>query len=328
MKHHLPTFITMYTLACNITIGNYRFRQVNYVEINSSMLTLSDTAIIRLPRLGARVKDAVKSGDPVTIRLGYLGVYEGREFTGYVSRVKPNIPFEIECEDAVHWFKRTNISKAWRDTTLKSVVSYLVGEVNAKHGVSIRLAGNIPDVSFDKFRLNNVSAARALRKVKEEYGLTVYFRGDSLYTGLAYTENLGEVRHSMAYNVISSSLAYRKAEDTRIKVKAVGITPSNGRIEVETGDPEGELRTLFFYNVNSRQEIRRLALEETKKKKSPRLDGGFTTFLVPYCAHGMVTSLADPEHGGRVGRYHIDSVKTTFGTGGARREIQPGILVS
>jgi len=318
----------MYTLTCNVAIGNYRFRQVNYVEINSSSKTIGDTAIIRLPRLGSRIKDVIKTGDPVIIRLGYAGVYEGDEFTGYVSRVKPNIPFEIECEDSLFWFKRTNISQTWRNTTLKEVVSVLAQETNDKNGTSIKLNGDIPDIGFDKFRLNNVSAAKALRKIKDEYGLSVYFRGDNLHAGLAYTESLGEVNHSMAYNVIKSDLAYRNPEDRKVKVKAIGIAKDNSRVEVETGDANGELRTLFFYNLIDRSKLKVLAEEEIKKKKAGRFDGNFTTFLVPYARHGMTTNLVDPDHGGRVGRYYIDAVKTTFGSSGARRVVEPGLLLS
>ena len=107
----------MFTLECDIRIGNYKFTQVNSVEIESSWRQIADTAKIKIPNLKASLEKVFKEGDPVSISLGYKDQYFGEEFTGFISQVKPNIPFEIHCEDYIYFLKRVNLKKSWREVT-------------------------------------------------------------------------------------------------------------------------------------------------------------------------------------------------------------------
>ena len=320
----------MFLLACEITIGNYRFRQVNNIRITSSWRTLNDTARIQLPNLNKRLQETFRVGDQVVIKLAYEGVYEGEEFKGYVSRISPNIPFVIECEDELFWFKRTNIKKVWRKTSLREVVGYLVDKVNESHALDIGLMDNIPEVQFEKFRIGNSNAAQALQKIKDQYGLVAYFRDGKLFVGLAFTDLLGTVNYSTSWNIIKSNLTFRRAEDVKLKVKAIGITKGNKKIEPDKpiGDRYGDQRTLYFYNIVDKKKLTELAKAELKKLKYEGMEGNFRTFLVPYAAHGMVANLKDPEYNQeRAGNYIINTVETTFGTNGARRKVEIGAKV-
>jgi len=317
----------MFVLSCNILIGNLAFGKVNEVSVVRDFREIGDTATIKLPSLKNRMEDAIQVGDAVSITLGYKGVQSNEEFLGYVSKVHPKTPFEIECEDHIFNLKRTPISNTWRATNLKEIISYLVSEVNAANDTNITLHEKIPDIEMTKFRFNKTNAAQALQILKDEHGLVAYFRANSLYVGLAYFDAQPTVQYSTKSNVISDDLTFRKAEDVKIKVNAIGITSDNKKIELDTpvGDADGDERTLFFYNITDKTKLKELAEAKLNLLKYDGMEGSLTTFLTPYATHGMVAELADPDYNdGRTGSYFIDSVEVKFGLNGARRVIELG----
>lgn len=317
-----------FVLACDVTVGNYRFRQVNNVRIEKSWRQLGDRCTIALPALSRRLQELIKPGDAVKVTFWYLGQTQNVEFEGFVRRVLPNIPFVVECEDNVYLLRKTNLNNSWKPTTLKEVIKYLVDEVNKKHGSKITMYGQIPDVNFEQFRLSNVNAAQALEKIKEEYGLTSYFKGAELFSGLAYQQNSGTVKYSLAWNVIEYDLKERREEDFQLKVKVIGIKRDNTRVEVEVGDKDGEHLTIYEYIVTDKEQLKKIGEEELKKLKFTGFEGGLTTFLYPYAEPLMKADLKDPLYGRRAGAYVIDSVTTEFGTQGARREVELGVKLS
>jgi hypothetical protein len=318
-----------FVLVCDVTVGNYRFRQVNSVKIESGWRELGKKCVIKLPSLKRRLQEVFKAGDPVKVTLSYDGLPEHVEFQGYVRRVLPNIPFELQCEDDVYLFRKTNLNKTFENTTLKALVSYMVSQVNAQFNSGVTIYGQIPTVNFKQFRFSNVNAAQALEKLKEEYGLTSYFRGKELFVGLAYQQNPGTVKYSLGWNVIEYDLKERKEEDYLLKVKAIGIKQDNTQVSVEVGDKHGEQRTVFKYNVTDKEQLKKFAEEEMKKLKYTGFDGTLTTFLYPFAEPLMTADLQDPQYNERrSGAYIIDSVIVEFGTHGARREIELGVKVS
>jgi hypothetical protein len=324
-----------FVLKCQITIGKYRTDMINEVRIEKSWRELGDSCTIKVPvnflvqGQNLKSQDIFSTGMKVTVKLWYDGLEEHTEFEGYVKRISPNVPFEVECEDNVYLFRKTNLSKSWKSTTLKEIVRYIAEQVNAKHNSSITISGELPAVNFKQFRLSNVNAAQALQKLKEEYGLSAYFQGNELFVGLAYQQDLGRVKYSLAWNVVEYDLEEKREEDYDIKVKAIGIRPNNTKIEVQVGDKNGEQRTIFKYNVNSKAELETFAKEEMKKLKYTGFDGTLTTLLYPYAEPLMTAELKDPEYNNkRAGIYVIDSVTTVFGESGATREVELGVKVS
>lgn len=332
-----------FVLACEVTIGKYIFRQVNEVRIKNTWRELGSTCDIRLPKyvksptLEARtLEDFIKQGDAVSVKLWYLDQPAHEEFTGYVRRLKPNIPFEVECEDHIYYFRKTPIKKSWskaEKATLKTVVKYLVDEVNSKHApANITPSGNLPDVTFSEGFIIEAgnTAATALQKIKENFGLVSYFRGRELFTGLAYQQTFGDVKYSLAWNVIWHELTYRSESDVLLQAKAIGIKKNNTKVVVDdVGDKDGEQRTLYYYNVTDKAQLKKLAEEELKRLKFTGYEGDINTFLYPYAEPLMVADLRDPQYGeSRAGRYIIDSVETEFGSYGARRKVELGIKLT
>jgi hypothetical protein len=246
------------------------------------------------------------------------------EFTGFVKRIEPNVPLKIECEDYAWVLRRKNYSKAWKNTNLKTVLQYLISKTD------IELAGNIPDVNFEKFRLNDVNGVFALEKIKDEFGLTLYFRGKTLYAGLAYTleTNLPTVQYEYSTNIIDTNLTFRRKEDVKIRLKVIGVKKDNKRVKTEVGDPDGETRTMHRYGVTDEATLKRLGNEELKKYKFDGYDGSITAFGRPFCMHSYVAEFNDPTFPSRTGSYFIDEVKISWGQGGYRRVVDFGLKVT
>lgn len=330
-----------FLVTCEVIIGNYRFRQVHEIKTFTSWKQLSDTATIKLPLLKGKVNpenpnetlaSKFKEGDKVSIKMGYVGMlktYSYDEFSGFVRRVKPNFPLEIECEDYVYILRRTNLQKSWKNTTLKEVVQYIVDTSNAASTEKITLTGNIPLINFEKFRISNVNGAQALQKLKDEYGFAAYFRGNTLYVGLAYAEKLGKVKYSFYGNIISNDLTFRSEKENNIKLRAISILNDNKEIKVEVPKniTDCEVRTKFWYNIRNEDELIQLAEQEIEKLRYTGYEGSIKTFLVPQVQHSMIADLADPEFNSRQGEYFVDSVETTFGRG-IRRKVTIGKLIS
>jgi hypothetical protein len=188
----------------------------------------------------------------------------------------------------------------------------------------LTVSDRVPEINFKKFRLNNVNAATALQKMKEEYGLAAYFRGDVLFVGLPYLDIVGDVRYGTDVNVVSADLTKEDGSEKAIKVKAVAIQADNTRLEAEVGDPDGEQRTLYFYNVTSKTELQQLAEVEADALRVDMTEGSLTGFLIPQAGHSMTCYVTDAPTDLSKSRFMVDEVKTTFGASGARRVVTIG----
>lgn len=319
----------MYILESEITIGGFRFRSVYDVEITKSVDQISDTATVKMPNR-FRVKDngqwkdtetAIKVGDPVVIKLGYLSVYFDVEFTGFVRKIKPTTPLEIECEDAIWALRRRNINKAWNTgTTLKEVLQEIVS------GSDIVLSPHLPEMKIDKYILKDTNGAQALQAIKQNFAMSVFIDSNGLlYCGLQQADNIDkQVVYDLNYNIVGNELEYTEATDRRIKVRYTYLGKDNKRVEVEVGDDDGELRSFNTSVVSDPDKLREMAQAEISKLKYDGYDGSITSFLVPVATRGMSAKLIDQEHPQREGVYFIRKVTTSFNTSGARRKVELG----
>lgn len=325
----------MFTLRCDIQIGQYRFTRAMDVELNKSTDLIAGTALIKMPltavlndedsKTTVEIAKAIATGNAVSIQLYYEG-YEkhAQTFTGYVKRINYKMPLEVECEDAIYLLRQKTITKSWQSTTLQAVLAEIIS------GTGITLAGDIPSITLEPFYLNDVNGAFALQKIKDEYGLTAYIDNDgALYCGLAYTENTGTVRYSLNgsdSNVVNADeLKYHSKDDIRLKIKAIAISGDNTRTEVEVGDNDGQLKTLHFYNIKDAATLKTLAAKELDKLKFDGYEGKITAFLIPHVVPGMKAIITDDRFPDRGGKYFVEEVSTQWGQNGGRNIVKLGI---
>lgn len=331
-----------FLLTCKIQIDRYEFNFANSIEIVSSWKELSDKCTLKLPSKAVlsiadittidnrkvqqafTFEDKFKTGMPVSVWLGYEGE-NNLEFTGYISEIKPKLPFEIVCEDELYNLKRQPAISGAYSGTLKGILQ--------KYFPTSNLSDKIPDVLLSNFIMDKITPAQLLQKLKEHYGLCAYFRGKTLFVGLPYSEfdSYTPLKYYFQRNVIGGTddLAYHKKEDMKIKVKAISILKDNTKIEVEAGDAEGETRTLHTYNEPDKAKLKAWAESKLNLLKFEGYSGTFDAFGVPFPKHSGAVALYDERYAERNGQqYLIDKVTTTWGTGGFHRKIEIGQIIS
>lgn len=117
-----------------------------------------------------------------------------------------------------------------------------------------------------------------------------------------------------------------KADDIRIKIKAISLLESGGKIEVDAGDPDGDTRTLFKYNVSER-ELKAMAEREASRFRFDGFRGSITTFLTVVFKHGDEVELVDPKIPERDGIYLIEAVDIEVGVNGYFQTLKLGAKI-
>ncbi|WP_166769799.1 hypothetical protein, partial [Flavobacterium psychrophilum] len=216
----------------------------------------------------------------ITVKLGYDGNLKTR-FVGYIRTVDAKKPVKIMCEDGMFLLKTVETKKkGYKKVALKQLITDLL----AGTGIDFLLVDG--DISLGSYRMLKDTVAEELNEMKSKYGLRAYFRtinGQSkLYVGLGYPfDNRKKESFIYGQNLISEDFVYRIAEDVKIKVKAISIDDKNKRTEIETGDKDGELYTVYHDNIGV-DELRKFAESELKRFKTTGFKGSFETFGEPF----------------------------------------------
>lgn len=317
----------MLRLTTDTVIGAYRFKGFVSAEIESTYERLTDTCSLTFPRrvewkgkaIASGAAPLLKVGDKVKVMGGYDGVNEVI-FEGYIAKpIHANVPVTIDCQDAMWLLKRSTVTKSYREVRLAKLLADIMPS---------DVPFDAPDVSLGQFRIVRATAAQILDELRKTYALHSWIRGGKLivspFTNIPTGQR--ERRFRFNHNVIQNNLEYVREEDVRLKVKGISMLPNNKKIEFEAGDPDGEQRTMHFYNLEL------AALEVAVKSAIEQLRytgyrGGFTTFLQPTMRHGDLVVLVDPVYPEREGRYRIKKVTTRIGPDGGRQEIEIDIKV-
>lgn len=338
-----------FVCGINITIGRYLFTRVNKCTVRSSWKELSDTATIFLPFLKGKkiandktldsLADALFVGDYVTIEMSYsytkgdkIVSQKNKEFSGFIKRILPNKPLQLECEDASWLLRRTPFSYSEKNTTLKKVLEKILSAVNSQfagQGYKITLKCDAV-ISLDSYSASNVNCLQALQDLKDKFNLTAYFNNFQLYVGIAYIDRVSgnNVGYSLAWNVIKSNLEYLKTEDRLVTIKATGIKKDGSKITVTYPEnSKGEVRQFNSTKLQTKEELTKWAKSLQAKSGYEGYKGNINTFFIPIVKHSDTAVITDPEFKERDGNYIVNAVETTFGDG-IKRKVEIGQKVS
>lgn len=309
-----------------IRIDKFRFEYYHKIEIESSWAK-GDRATILLPKAKKMLEDNLKSGMEVQIWGGYYTENTPLTllFEGFIKSMSPKIPFEIVCEDRFYKMKREKLpNKSWKSTTLKEVLNYVLSGFKVVYGI-------VPDIVLSPFKIDNATVAVALQKLCDDYLITSYFRAgiDTLFIGLPYSEEILQDTPIFHFqkNVpfAGNNLVFKTKEDIRIKAKVVNIKPDNTRQEFETGDADGEVRTIYLRSKDSSEKaLKILADREVEKQKYDGYRGSLDVFGTPLVIHSQAVIIEDDLYPNRRGKYVCDSVKTVFSVPTLRQTITLG----
>lgn len=316
----------MFRLCAKIEIKGDRawsFNFVNAVEITRDTEKLTTEAKITMPKKvkwDKADKIPVKRGDSVKISLGYDDNLQ-TAFVGYVRDVGFKTPIVITCEDEMFKLKQMPTKKkAYRSVSLETLLK--------DQGINYRL-NIMGEQALGAYRVTADTVAALLGKLSEQ-GIRSFFRYEDgapvLYCGVLFERDTRPAQvFKTGLNIISDqSLQQQKAENMRLRVKAVSLMPDNKKIKVEVGDADGEHRTLHTYN-KTESELKAWAEQEIKRLKRDGLTGSFTTF-----GHTLVDCLdaiGIVIDGVKSGVYQVKKNIVKYGDGGYRQEITLGLRV-
>jgi hypothetical protein len=327
------------------------FNFCNQFETNEGYEFLTDTASVIVPRklsqnglpLFTGADPIFKRKDRITIEAGYFP-NRVTVFEGFISHVSANIPVRLECEDNMFLFKQFRVtypktfvtrtrSKKGRllkhpkiiseNITLKQLIDYIFneGEYNdLLDGITYEV---LDDIKLGQFRASNATPAQVFEKLRDLYGLFIYFVGSKLYLGFASNAaNTQEKEYIMERVCINSNeLEYQRSEDITIRVKCISILPDNTRVEAEAGDPDGEQRTYHYYNITSEADLKKIAEKRVGEYKYTGFRGYFETFGQPLLRHGDRLKMVSTKLPERNGVYLVKSVKRMGSVNGGYRQV-------
>jgi hypothetical protein len=303
-------------------------------------------------------------GDEVTIAAGYE--YSARQklfsadlsvplFKGYIASISAKKPIELRCEDNMYRLKQL--------PALNQV--YLQGHYTVESMLAHMLQGTgltvnqLTKTSVGDFRTQNETVCEVLERLRADYHLEAYFRGDELRCGslvyleaeaktqvftfqetiiaddLVYKRKDDVVLSAVAHSVNKLAVAGGKTKDGHAKTKTerleVLITFKDGDFTVthkkpgDTADftpPEtGERRTFDFTGITTEQDLIDRAEAELKKYYYDGYHGKFTTFGMPFVKHGDNARLVDNLLPERNGVYKIKSVERKLSVDGGLRQV-------
>ena len=308
----------MLIMQCAVTIAGTEFNQITSAKIERNRQDIHNAGTIIMPAKSGgearKLEEIIAQGAPITVRLGYRQTGLQTELEGYVSKVSPEVPYKIEVEDSAYMLRRTRLNRTWGSSVkLTEIVRYIVDQTNSQTQAGIRAVDTLPEISLSSFRLSNATAYQALQKIREAYGLSAYFRGNSLYVGLAYTETPGEVDYEFGRNIIDNKLSYKREDEQQLQVQAVGILPDGSQVKPDpVGDPAGARRTVYSYTLTNATDLQNFAREEMQRMRYEGYEGTFRSFLAPFCDHGYTVNLNDNRYPARSGAYLCKGVKVTY----------------
>lgn len=317
----------MFRLCAKVEIKGDRSWSLDFVtavEITRDTEKLTAEAKITLPKKmkwDGAADIPVRRGDSVRIFLGYDDKLQ-LAFVGWVRDVGLKTPVVITCEDDMFRLKQMPaVKKAYRSVTLETLLK--------DQGITHRL-NIMGEQSLGAYRVTADTVASLLGKLSEQ-GVRSFFRYENgepvLYCGVLFERDSTPAQvFKTGLNIISDqSLQQQKAENMRLRVKAVSLMPNNKKIKVEIGDSDGEHRTLHTYN-KTESELKAWAQQEIKRLKRDGLTGSFQTFgyklVDPLDAIGLIID------GTKMGVYQVKKVVITYGDGGFRQDVTLGLRLA
>ena len=277
-----------------------------------------DAEFIRVQLIGK-----IKEGDKVTVYLGYNGNNK-KEFEGFIKRINPKMPLELECEDDMYLLRKIRLKKVFKNNDVREVLKYMMDELYKQQGVRFEIYSNVPKVNVFNFWMDQANGITTLQELEDRYLLNSYLtviNGKKvLYCGLMYGLKKNHVNYIFNRNTISlDDLKYNHSNDRTFKVEIRHVSHNGSEKKYEFGDPKGEVHKVLLENTMTEAAIKHFAQGMLEQLQAGGYKGSFTTFLIPTVEPGDVAVCTDPQFAERSGEYYISTVVTTFGSGARRK---------
>ncbi len=317
------TMMLYLNMTAKATLGNVILKNVSQFEISESILEMSNTAKITIPKTYSKldqkaILDQFQVGSRVTIDAGYYR--EGwedikREFTGYIREIESDIPLVVYCDDETYTLRQNCLVNSYREATLKQVLSFIIPKT---------IAFECPDVSLGRFQIDKESSFQVLQRIKNDYGLYSRLQAGVLKVNLRDIVSGVDIKdvHTYVVNPVTSAgslvkkseLKFKRKEDYKLQVKVTSILTSGKKTTVEVGNKGDESSVLqFTYPGNyTEKQLTDLATGIYNKRCYDGYTGTITGFGLPRTHAGDVLAIEDKIETGRNGKYLIEKVEVTY----------------
>jgi hypothetical protein len=324
--------------------GSVTYTFVKYVQVDSSVDSLTDTAKVVIPkkitykRNGKEVTNVIqgdnpllKRGNRITISLGYNfnnanGIVMNTLFQGYISQVITDTEIEIFCEDPMFKLKQvintgystsnnapiklldllTAILPSWcNGTKLNCIDATLGSDYRVKSGNS---------VAFELDRLTDL-------------GFSFNFLNGILYANLRYVtkDPLTAIKTELKYerNIISDdNMVYKRKDDLGIGVKCISTNSKNNVVgPIYFGSRTGSVTNYKNNTGMDLATLTRVGQEIYDRLNYEGFNGSIDTFLQPIVFAGNAVKLIHDKIPEKNGIYLVKRVLTSFGLDGGRQKI-------
>lgn len=327
-----------------------RFPKNIYVkDKNGNLLPLGGT------QKDKQLQDLFLRGDKISVSFGYW-LENGNKsvtkiFEGYISKVVSKKPIELECEDNVWLLKQLAVKR--QVVPKNKTINTLLTELLVGTGFTVN---TITNITIGEFVIENETVAQLLTRLRKEFHIESFFRGNELRIGLSPYVQSEAVLNTFVFqqNIISDEFDFQRKDDVVLSAvvqsinTVVGETNKKGEAKTkkeqlsvlvysEKGEfkylvkkkgedfpanVEGERRTLFFPNIEDPKKLFELGVAELKKFFYTGFKGKFTTFAYPFVQLGDHVRLIDKLLPDRNGTYVVRGVEYTGGVQGHRQIIQ------
>lgn len=265
------------------------------------------------------------SGDAVTVTAWYVDeaghkMPDVQAFSGFIYEFLEGTPMTIECQDNIFLLNQTTINLAYKSTTLRQVL------LDTLKGTGITLIEPTLSLTLVNLTFRLMSPAAILEWLKKELGLNISLHGHQLYCNIA-SNTVKQGFYDTKRNVIHSSLQRPAAVYIKLKVKAWFIMENGKKASLEVGDPQGELREVFFYRIPlDLKRYQQLAGEALVKYKQMKFSGYIETWLYPDVDLFWKVQYLDAHYPERNGNYTVVGMDITIDEHGFHRRLRLAYL--
>jgi hypothetical protein len=242
----------------------------------------------------------IMSGDVLTVQSGYQTILNGTDgknityltgykdptglydtvpdlFKGYVSNVDSGTPFVINCEDAMWLMKQVPspiTSTRWTGKNLQEIVQAILDDAQSlpqikKYNTVFTISKeSLTDLVFNvgNFMTKGESLAEVLQRMKQQYRVDSYFRGNELRIGITHYLPKDNKEHTLTFqkNIIDNQVKYQRKDDvTMSAIVQSHYDEITGRTNAEGAEVSVRRNTEILIYVDPK--TRQFTYKEKKK---------------------------------------------------------------
>jgi hypothetical protein len=285
-------------------------RMPESVHIEKSWRMLTDIATVTLPRAvpfleNENIRQVFAVGAEIEIELGFNMKLESK-FKGYITSVSDELPLTISCEDEMWLLKKEPVHTATKETYLPDFISSITS-ANIKAVAPYELGA---------LRYANSTTAKVLESLQEKLNLYSYFDNGQLVVGEIYADDNEEPALDFNLDLAvdgGNNLTFEDRENNPVKITAVSTLKDGSKIEVTVGDEDGLEQRTAYYNITSKEQLRKLATEDLRKFNVSRYVGAFEAYGDFNVNHGSKVNLTSYLYEDEItSTYYVDKVVIDF----------------